>query len=246
MRRSTGDAMTLDDAKQFARRFGLHRIELKTVLTFAAIGLGLWVFASIAEEVFEGESHWIDSAILLALREPGTNDPIGPAWFEYAVSDITALGGYAVLTLLVVLSGFYLILQRRAGTAAMMVGAIVSGTMLVSLFKTFFDRDRPDLVEHLTHATSSSFPSGHASAATLTYLTLGLLLASAQERRRARVFIITSALLIAVLVGFSRVYLGVHWPSDVVAGWAFGAAWAIAWWFAARLVSRWRGSRTAD
>lgn len=238
--------MTLDDAKQLARRLGLRRVELKTVLAFAAIGLGLWVFASIAEEVFEGESHWIDSAILLALRDPGTNDPIGPAWFEFAVSDITALGGYAVLTLLVVLSAFYLILQRRAGTAAMMIGAIVSGTILVSLFKALFDRDRPDLVDHLTHATSSSFPSGHASAATLTYLTLGLLLASAQERRRARVFIVTSALLVAVLVGFSRVYLGVHWPSDVVAGWAFGAAWAVAWWFAARLVSRWRGSRAAD
>lgn len=238
--------MTFDDLKQFARRFGLDRLELKTVLTFAVIGLGLWVFASIAEEVFEGESHRIDSAILLALREPGTNDPIGPAWFEYAISDLTALGGYAVLTLVVVLSGFYLILQRRAATAAMMIGAVVSGTILVSLFKTVFDRDRPDLVDHLTHATSSSFPSGHASAATLTYLTLGLLLASAQERRRARVFIITSALLIAVLVGFSRVYLGVHWPSDVVAGWGFGAAWAVGWWFAARLVSRWHASRKPD
>ena len=231
---------------RFVRRLDIGAIELRTVAAFAAIGLGLWVFASIAEEVFEGESHWIDGAILLALRADGMTDPIGPAWFEYAMADITALGGYAVLTLLVALSALYLLLQRRPGTAAMVVCAVVSGTFVVALFKAIFDQDRPDLVDHLTHATSSSFPSGHASAAALTYLTLGLLLASAQERRRARIFIVASALTIAILVGFSRVYLGVHWPSDVLAGWGFGAAWAIGWWLTARLVSRWRAGRKSD
>lgn len=238
--------MNFDKASHLVRRLGLHRLEFKTVMAFAVVGLGLWVFTSIAEEVFEGESHWIDGAILLALRDTGANDPIGPAWFEYAMSDITALGGYAVLTLLVVLSAFYLILQRRAGVAVLMVCAVVSGTMVVAVFKAIFDRDRPDIVDHLTHATSSSFPSGHASAAALTYLTLGLLIASAQERQRARVFIVTTALLIAVLVGFSRVYLGVHWPSDVVAGWGFGAAWAVGWWLAVRLVQRWRNRPGPD
>ena len=238
--------VNLQTAIRYVRRLGIGAIELKTVSAFAAIGLGLWVFAAVAEEVFEGESHWLDGAILLALRADGMDDPIGPAWFEYAMSDITALGGYTVLTLLVVLSVIYLLLQRRAATAAMVVCAVISGTLVVSLFKVVFDRARPDLVDHLTHATSSSFPSGHASAAALTYLTLGLLLASAQELRRTRIFIVTSALIIAVLVGVSRVYLGVHWPSDVLAGWGFGAAWAVGWWLTARLVSRWHEGRAAN
>jgi undecaprenyl-diphosphatase len=219
------------------RRLGLGAIELKTVLVFAAIGAGVWLFWSVAEQVTEGDAHEIDRMILLALRE-GPDDPVGPAWLEYAVADITALGGYAVLTLLVSFAGIYLLLQKHVGAVVAMVGSIVTGTLAVAVFKAFFDRARPDVVEHLTHATSSSFPSGHASAATLTYLTLGLMVASAQNRMRTRAFIVFSALLIAVLVGFSRVYLGVHWPSDVVAGWGFGAAWAIAWWFGAKLIAR--------
>lgn len=224
---------------RLVRRFRLDAIELKTAAAFAAIGASLWVFWAVAEEVTEGDAHAIDRMILLALRDGARmEDPVGPAWFEYAVSDITALGGYAVLTLLVALSAVYLILQRHVREAVLTVCAVISGTLGVAVFKALFDRARPDLVDHLTHATSSSFPSGHASAAALTYLSLGLLLAGAQARRRTKVFIIASAVLIAVLVGFSRVYLGVHWPSDVVAGWGFGAAWAIAWWLAARLLTR--------
>ncbi|XBQ17177.1 MAG: phosphatase PAP2 family protein [Oceanicaulis sp.] len=218
-------------------RFGVQSIEIKTVAAFALIGLAVWLFAEIADAVVEGESHQIDTMILLALRA-APEDPVGPFWVEYAVADITALGGYAVLTLLVVLSVIYLWLQKMPGKAALIVASVVSGTSLVSVFKTFFDRARPDLVDHLTHATSSSFPSGHATAAALTYLTLGLLLASAQKRRRTRVFIVGAALLIAVMVGASRVYLGVHWPSDVLAGWGFGAAWALIWWLIARYFTR--------
>lgn len=229
---------------RFVRRLGLDAIELRTVLVFAVVVAATWVFWEVAELVTEGDAHQIDRAVLLALRE-APDDPVGAGWLEYAIADITALGGYAVLTLLVTLAGVYLLLQKHPGAATAMVGSIVSGTLLVSVFKAVFDRARPDLVEHLTHAASSSFPSGHASAATLTYLTLGLMLASAQARRRTRAFIVFSAVLVAVLVGFSRVYLGVHWPSDVAAGWAFGAAWAVAWWFAARLIARRGAARAA-
>lgn len=226
------------------RRLGLGAIELETAAAFASIGAAAWLFWAVAEQVTEGDAHEIDRMILLALREAGMSDnPVGPAWFEYAVSDITALGGYAVLTLLVGLSAIYLILQKHWGSALVVAASVISGTLLVSVFKAVFDRARPEVVDHLTHATSSSFPSGHASAATLTYLTLGLMIASAQDRRRTRAFVVVSALSIALLVGFSRVYLGVHWPSDVVAGWSFGAAWAIAWWLAARFIVRRRAGR---
>ncbi|MFW5661481.1 MAG: phosphatase PAP2 family protein [Oceanicaulis sp.] len=212
-------------------------IELTSVAALVVIGLSLAIFAGVADNVLEGDTQEIDQMILLALRTRGDiENPIGPGWFEYAVADITALGGYAVLTLLVSFSAIYLILVRRPGTAALLVASIISGTSLVAVFKANFDRARPDLVDHLTHATSSSFPSGHATAAALTYLTLGLMLASAQPRKRARVFIVWSALFVAILVGCSRIYLGVHWPTDVVAGWGFGAAWAIVWWLGARLI----------
>ncbi|MEQ8403591.1 MAG: phosphatase PAP2 family protein [Oceanicaulis sp.] len=212
-------------------------VELKTVAAFGLVLAGAGVFAWLTDEVLEGDTQAFDRMIFLALRNAGDlEDPVGPGWLEYAIADITALGGYAVLTLMVVFAGIYLLLLGKAGKVAVMVGSIVTGTSLVSVFKGAFDRARPDIVEHLTHATSSSFPSGHATAAALTYLTLGLMLASAQTRRRAKIFIIWCAVLIAALVGASRVYLGVHWPTDVLAGWAFGSAWSILWWLGARLV----------
>ena len=214
-------------------------IELKTVAAFGLILAGAGVFAWLTDEVLEGDTQAFDRMIFLALRNAGDlEDPVGPGWLEYAIADITALGGYAVLTMMVVFAGVYLLLLGKAGKVAVMVGSIVTGTSLVSVFKGAFDRARPDIVEHLTHATSSSFPSGHATAAAVTYLTLGLMLANAQTRRRAKIFIIWCAVVIAALVGVSRVYLGVHWPSDVVAGWGFGAAWAVAWWLAARFIAR--------
>ncbi len=212
-------------------------VEFKTVAAFGLIFLGASLFAGIADEVMEGGTREIDRMIFLALRDAADmEDPIGPGWLEYAIADLTALGGYAVLTLMVSLAAIYLLILKKAGKALVMVGAVISGSTLVSVFKASFDRARPDLVDHLTHATSSSFPSGHATSAAVTYLTLGLLLASAQPSRSAKTFIVLSAVLVAVLVGISRVYLGVHWPTDVLAGWAFGAAWSILWWLAARVL----------
>ncbi|MGJ3230565.1 MAG: phosphatase PAP2 family protein [Oceanicaulis sp.] len=219
------------------RRFAGLSIELKTVAAFGLILAGAGLFAWLTDEVLEGDTQAFDRMIFLALRTAGDpENPVGPGWLEYAVADLTALGGYAVLTLMVALASLYLILLGRTSKVIVILGSILSGTSLVSVFKGAFDRARPDIVEHLTHATSSSFPSGHATAAALTYLTLGLMIASAQHRRRAKIFVIWSAVLIAALVGVSRVYLGVHWPTDVLAGWAFGAAWAILWWLGARML----------
>jgi undecaprenyl-diphosphatase len=206
-------------------------LEFRVVVALAIAALGLFGFLSIAEEMMEQETHAFDEVILLALRSPGNlSDPLGPVWFESAVGDITALGGYAVLTLILTFTTIYLIAMGRWRNALLAVSAVVSGTILSSVLKLGFARPRPDLVEHLTHATSASFPSGHATLSAVAYLTLGLFLARAADKRRGKVIILSSAVSITTLVGVSRVYLGVHWPSDVLAGWCIGAAWASIWW----------------
>ena len=233
--------MMMTSLKWLKRRVMDTSIELQTVIALAAIAAGILIFGGVAEDVLEGEPHKFDTELLLALRQAGNPDnPIGPAWLEYAMRDITALGGYAVLTLIVMLTTLYLLLESRIKTALLLVSSIISGTLLVSILKIGFDRPRPDLVDQLTHATSSSFPSGHATSSALVYLTLSLLLAQAVRHRRLKLFLIASGVFIAILVGCSRVYLGVHWPSDVVAGWCLGAAWAMIWWIIARRFDRQR------
>jgi undecaprenyl-diphosphatase len=165
---------------------------------------------------------------MLALREShDLNDPLGPAWVEQAALDVTSLGGTTVLVLLTLAAVGFMLLIRKWGAAIFVVVSILGGTLLSSFLKTWFDRPRPDLVPHAVEVTSASFPSGHAMLAMTTYLTLGAVLAEVEERRRIKVYILTWAVLLALLVGASRVYLGVHWPTDVLAGWCIGSAWAL-------------------
>jgi undecaprenyl-diphosphatase len=180
-----------------------------------------------------------DERILRLLREPGDPaDPIGPRWFEEAARDVTALGGTAVLTLLVAAVLGFLLIARRTHAAALVFGATVGGAVLSSLLKTAYDRPRPDLVPHLSYVTSASFPSGHAMLSAVVYLTLGALLSRLVPGRWAKGYFLGVAALLALLVGASRVYLGVHYPTDVVAGWAAGVAWATACWIVARRLQR--------
>jgi undecaprenyl-diphosphatase len=148
------------------------------------------------------------------------------------MTDITALGGYAVLTLVTLAAVLYRVARNDGFTAVLIASAIGTGALLGNLLKLGFDRPRPDIVEHLTHATSSSFPSGHATLAAVTYLTLGALIARGQPSHSIKALVLGGAIFITILVGFSRVYLGVHWPTDVLAGWCLGAAWAAFWWLA--------------
>jgi undecaprenyl-diphosphatase len=213
--------------------------EIGAVIAIGVIALGVFGFVTLADEIFEGDTHSFDQSLLLALREPGDPDnPVGPAWLEYAIADITALGGYAVLTLLVAGVVLYLLAAGKRGTALLVAGSVISGTVMMSLLKLGFDRPRPDLVAHLSHAQNSSFPSGHATVSAIAYLTLGVLLARAHARRRTKVLVMTYAITLTLLIGMSRVYLGVHWPTDVLAGWALGAAWAALWWLLAWWLQR--------
>lgn len=207
--------------------------EVGPIAVLGVIALGLLGFAELADEVFERETHGFDAAILTFLRLPeDTSTPIGPPWLLNAMTDLTALGGYAVLTLLTITAALYRLLRNDRAAALVIVAAVGSGAILGNLLKHGFDRPRPDIVEHLTHAASSSFPSGHATLAAVTYLTLGALIARGQPDGRLKALVLGGAILITLLVGFSRVYLGVHWPTDVLAGWCLGAAWAALWWLA--------------
>lgn len=217
----------------------LRRQDIALLVLLVVLAGGAWGLAELGEAVTEGGTQTVDERILLALRNPADlTDPIGSGEVEEAVRDMTALGGLLVTTLLTLgLAGFFL-LDRRPRLALFVVAAVVGGVLVSSALKLGFDRPRPELVPHGSHVVTPSFPSGHSSTATVVYLTLGVILARALPRRRMKVYVVALAVLVALGVGFSRVYLGVHWPTDVLAGWTVGGLWALACWLAERALQR--------
>jgi len=222
------------------------RTDFHIVLGLFVVASALWIFIELAEEVMEGGTRAFDHALLMALRasaDPG--DPIGPGWLEEAVRDISALGSFTILVLIVVCAAGYLLMQGRRATALLLVVAAASGSAVSSALKIGFARPRPELVAHMTEVYTASFPSGHSTVAAVVYLTLGVLLARTQATTRARVYFMLVAILITLLVGVSRVYLGVHWPTDVLAGWTAGAGWAVMLWLVAYRLQKARRIETA-
>jgi undecaprenyl-diphosphatase len=213
--------------------------EVTSLVVVFLLGGALFVFGSIAEEVSEGETQGFDRAVLLALREPGNlSEPIGPHWLEVAVADITSLGGTAVLTVIVTITCGFLFLSGRHNAAFLVLAASIGGSLLSTGLKSFFDRTRPDVVMHLVGVSSASFPSGHALSSATLYLTLGALLARVQPQRRLKIYTGAIAATLTVMIGLSRIYLGVHYPTDVLAGWCIGAAWAMFCWLIAGWLQR--------
>jgi undecaprenyl-diphosphatase len=209
----------------------VSRRELLLLSLGLLVLLALWMFVALADEVLEGETHALDKAILLAMRRPGApSDPWGSDQVEELGRDLTALGGVGVLTLLTAIVAGFLVLQGKRRMALMIIVAISCGALLSTGLKRGFDRPRPDLVPHRVRVYSASFPSGHAMLSAVVYLTLGTLLARVQPSWRLRLYVLIVAFGLTFLIGVSRVYLGVHWPTDVLAGWTAGAAWAFACW----------------
>jgi undecaprenyl-diphosphatase len=155
------------------------------------------------------------------------------------------LGGYPVLTLLVAAVVGYQLMARHYWAALLVLAATLGGLLLSNLLKGIYARPRPDLVPHLTYVSSPSFPSGHAMLSAIVYLTLGAMLARLVEGLWAKLYFVAIAIVLAVLVGISRVYLGVHYPTDVLAGWSAGLGWAVLCWLAARQLQR-RGMVEGD
>lgn len=202
------------------------------------IGLGValtfWGFLEIADEIAEDDLRDVEASIMYAMRVPGdTEDPIGPLWLEEAARDVTSLGSFALLSIVAGGSVLFLALTGRGHAAGFVMLAVVSGVVLSSVLKSSFDRARPDLIAHQMHTLTKSFPSGHALLSAVVYLTLGSLVAVTQPRRRVKLFLISASVSLTMLVGVTRIYLGVHWPTDVIGGWFLGASWALAWWLVA-------------
>lgn len=180
----------------------------------------------------------------MRLRNPDQpNETIGPHWLGEVARDISALGGATVVILLSLLVCVHLLLRGFWRRALLVAVTIASGYLLSHVLKISYGRERPSVVPHLAMVTSASFPSGHSMSSSVVYLTLGTLLADAAARRREKFFFIAAAVLITLLIGASRVFLGVHYPSDVVAGWSAGTAWALACELAARWLQRRRALR---
>jgi undecaprenyl-diphosphatase len=179
----------------------------------------------------KGETGSFDHAVLLALRMPDNPmQPLGPPWLEVVARDITALGSIAVLSLIVVVAALFLVLAHRRWTALFVLLSTASGVIATFLLKHAFGRARPELFPHGDFVVSASFPSGHAMISALVYLTLGTLVAGLTASRTLKVYVMAVALALTTIIGLSRIYLGVHWPTDVLAGWAAGAVWALVWW----------------
>lgn len=224
--------MSFQSLLAFAKR------ETALLTALLLVALALWGFLHIAEEMGEGDTRGFDMALLMAMRTGDTHDPIGPAWLEWAARDLSALGGFTVLTLLTVFSSGFLLIAKKYGDALVLIVAVVGATALSEGLKLGYARPRPDLVAHSVETLGASFPSGHATLSATAYLTIGALLAHAQEKRRVKSYIHVTAIFLALLIGVSRVYLGVHWPTDVLAGWCLGAAWSILCVTAASFLTR--------
>jgi undecaprenyl-diphosphatase len=219
--------------------------EMGATAALLVAALGSLAFLSIADAVAEGETRMMDLAILDALRQPGRpHDLIGPAWLHVAAMDVTALGSLAVLGLVIVLAFALLGCLRRWGEGVLLLVGAGGGLAISQGLKALFARARPGLDYRAVEAVNASFPSGHAMMSAVVFLTLGALAARFAERRRLKALALGAAVLLSLLVGLSRIYLGVHWASDVLAGWCVGAAWAMACWLAAFVLTRWRRGET--
>jgi undecaprenyl-diphosphatase len=198
------------------------------VLTIAGL---LFIFGFIAQEVVKGKTLAFDREVMLALRSSADpRVPIGPTWLPEAARDVTSLGSIIVLVIITLAVVGYLFLAGRSAVAWLMLIAVFGGIVLSDLLKFAFGRARPNVVTPLARVFSTSFPSGHATLSAITYLTIGAILARSQPLSTISVYFLSLAAFLTVLIGVSRIYLGVHYPTDVLAGWCIGAAWAMGCW----------------
>lgn len=214
-------------------------VDLRLLATALVLLVGLWVFLALAYEVSVGGSQSFDEKMLRNLRQAGDpGDAWGPEWLEEVGRDVTALGGAAALLLVTAAVAGHFFMTRSYRALLLLVSANLGGLLLTMLLKAVYERPRPSVVPHLAQVHTTSFPSGHSMLSAVVYLTLGALLARLVKERRLKVYFVSLALLLSFLVGVSRVYMGVHYPTDVLAGWAAGLAWALLCGLVARALQR--------
>src|SRR5918995_2395120 len=214
-------------------------LEARTLIALFITVSAMLFFAAFVGRVVEGDTRAFDESVLLALRDPNNASyTIGPAWVQILFRDITSLGGYAVVMLISLAVIGYLLMDGKHGAALWVLASVGGGAVLSNVLKLAIERPRPDLVARLVEVNTTSFPSGHATLAAVTYLTLGALLSRVEARRRAKIYVLTVAVVLTFLIGISRIYLGVHWPTDILAGWCVGSAWAMLCWRIALALQR--------
>ncbi len=213
--------------------------EIMILVLLLVVAGGAACFIRIADWVRDREIQRFDEKVLRGLRsEADPAVPIGPGWVADVARNITALGSVPVLVLLVIsVSGFLYLLGKRHAMGFLIL-CVVGGVVLTAILKEAFGRARPDLVPRLEAVSSASFPSGHSMMSAVVYLTLAVMLARIFASMRIRVYVICVAVIVSLLVGLSRMFLGVHYPSDVLAGWIVGFVWSISCWIMARILQR--------
>ncbi len=201
------------------------------LISLLAIAALLFVFGFVALDVATRKPSGFDHCFILALRRSAKEPvPIGPPWLQEAARDVTSLGSIIVLVIITFAVAGYLFLARKPGVACLMLIAVFGGLALNNFLKFVFARPRPDVVSHAPRDFTTSFPSGHATLSAITYLTIAALLARAYPYPTLDLYFMLLAALLTVLIGLSRIYLGVHFPTDILGGWCIGTAWAMSCW----------------
>lgn len=193
---------------------------------FIAIAGLLAAFVLLAVLVLGGATTGFDHAIMVALRD-ADGSGIGPGWLSKAMLNWSALGSGHVVTVIVIVAALGLFIAKRPREAAVVIACSLGTSILVNTLKPIFERARPSIVQHIDTVTGFSFPSGHTTTATAIYATLGVLVAAGIKERRLKIYVFAISAFIPLLVGFTRVFLGVHYPTDVLGGWCLGLAWAV-------------------
>ncbi len=188
-------------------------------------------FIIIAILVSKQVTNYLDYTVLLSLRNSAdASIPLGPRWLLGFFKDVTSLGSVVVVVIISVLTAAYLIVKKKYLLLRIYLLIVLGGGLSDLLFKEIFARQRPTIVPHLVDAENFSFPSGHAAMSVVIYVSLALIMTYSQINMKLKLYIISAACFLALLVGFSRIYLGVHYPTDVLAGWLLGMFWVLLGW----------------
>jgi undecaprenyl-diphosphatase len=188
----------------------------------AACWLG---FFGVVLAVHSGHAEALDSTGLLFWRGD-TLRPLGSARLLEAVRDVTALGGVLLRNLFAAGCAIALLFMGLRREAALLTLTVAAGWLVNSLVKGLVGRDRPDIVPHLMEAGGHSFPSGHSFNSAVVYISAALAFAAMADRSTVKATLVAAAMALSLAIAWSRVWLGVHWPTDVIAGWLGGAGWA--------------------